>query len=72
MQNAESLFRVAKECVHDLNDDGVMYAEVRFAPELFEEKGLTLNEVITAVLQGFESGMCDVPIIVKGSLCAMR
>ena len=72
MQNKESLFRVAEECVHDLNDDGVMYAEVRFAPELFEEKGLTLNEVITAVLQGFESGMCDGEIIVKGILCAMR
>ena len=72
MQNEESLFRIAEECVHDLNNDGVMYAEVRFAPELFEEKGLTLDEVITAVLRGFESGMCDGEIIVKGILCAMR
>ena len=72
MQSEETLFRVAEECVHDLNDDGIMYAEVRFAPELFGEKGLTLDEIITAVLQGFESGMRDREIIVKGILCAMR
>ena len=72
MQNEETLFRIAEECVHDLNDDGVIYAEVRFAPELFEEKGLMLDEIINAVLQGFESGMRDREIIVKGILCAMR
>ena len=72
MQSEETLFRVAEECVHDLHDDGIMYAEVRFAPELFQEKGLTLDEVINAVLLGFESGMNDKEIIVKGILCAMR
>ena len=30
MQSEESLFRVAEECVHDLKDDGIMYAEVSF------------------------------------------
>ena len=59
MQSEETLFRVAEECVHDLNDDGIMYAEVRFAPELFGEKGLTLDEIITAVLQGLNRGWIE-------------
>src|SRR5882757_8860211 len=33
MQTPESLYRVARECALDLAEDGVVYAEVRFAPE---------------------------------------
>src|SRR5687768_4647129 len=54
MQTAEALTRVAKECAEDLADDGVVYAEVRFAPELHLEKGLELDAVVEAVLAGFE------------------
>ena len=34
MQTPDALARVARECAEDLADDGVVYAEVRFAPEL--------------------------------------
>ena len=56
MQTADALRRVAKECAEDLAADGVVYAEVRFAPELHLTQGLTLDEVVEAVLDGFRLG----------------
>ncbi|HEY0700353.1 MAG TPA: adenosine deaminase [Micromonospora sp.] len=56
MQTAEGLHRVAAECAVDLAADGVVYAEVRFAPEQHLERGLTLDEVVEAVLAGFAEG----------------
>ncbi len=72
MQTAEALTRVAKECVEDLHDDGVIYAELRFAPELFQREGLTLHAIVKAVLDGFELGKVGRAIIPKAILCAMR
>src|SRR5689334_2354620 len=57
MQRADHLTRVARECVEDLAADGVVYAEVRYAPEQHLEQGLTLEEVVRAVQQGFDEGM---------------
>ncbi|CAN5881781.1 adenosine deaminase [soil metagenome] len=56
MQTADALARVAAECAIDLATDGVVYAEVRFAPELHVESGLLLDEVIEAVQDGFARG----------------
>jgi adenosine deaminase len=56
MQTRESLVRVAAECAADLAMDGVVYAEVRFAPELHVEQGLSLKQVVEAVLAGFRDG----------------
>lgn len=77
MQHKEALERVALECVEDLANDGVVYAEVRFAPELHTEAGLELDEVVAAVLSGFNSGMAATaasgrPIVVRALLSAMR
>ena len=55
-QNAEALSRVSRECAEDLAADGVVYAEVRFAPELHVEQGLSLRQVVDAVLDGFDQG----------------
>src|SRR5690606_6502524 len=44
MQTADALHRVARECALDLAADGVVYAEVRFAPELHVRRGLALPE----------------------------
>jgi adenosine deaminase len=72
MQTKDALQRVAAECATDLADDGVVYAEVRFAPELHLEGGLTLDEVVDAVLEGFRIGSQGRNITV-GTLCtAMR
>jgi adenosine deaminase len=56
MQTADALVRVAAECAEDLAADGVVYAEVRFAPELHVETGLELDAVVEAVLEGFKVG----------------
>src|SRR6476620_6220962 len=56
MQTPAGLERVARECAEDLAADGVVYAEVRFAPEQHLEEGLTLDEVVEQVLLGFEAG----------------
>ena len=72
MQTGEALYRVATECAEDLARDGVVYAEVRFAPELHTERGLTLDEVVQAVLDGFRDGAKNRPIRVYALLTAMR
>ena len=56
MQTADALIRVARECAEDLAADGVVYAEVRFAPELHLERGLSLDQVVEAVQEGFRQG----------------
>ncbi|GAA2189244.1 adenosine deaminase [Micromonospora lupini] len=56
MQTGPSLRRVARECALDLAADGVVYAEVRFAPEQHLERELSLDEVVEAVLAGFAEG----------------
>jgi adenosine deaminase len=56
MQTAEGLFRVAREAAEDLAADGVVYAEVRWAPEQHTEDGLSLEQVADAVLAGFREG----------------
>ena len=77
MQTAEALRRVARECVEDLAFDGVAYAEVRFAPELHLEQGLSLDDVVAAVLAGFDDGrraaaQAGHPIVVGCLVTAMR
>ncbi|WP_104117904.1 adenosine deaminase [Arthrobacter sp. B1805] len=56
MQTREGLVRVAREFVEDLAADGVVYGEVRWAPEQHTQKGLTLDEAVEAVQEGLESG----------------
>ena len=59
-QSVSALARVSRECAEDLAADGVVYAEVRFAPELHVEKGLNEREIIEAVLSGFAQGVAAV------------
>ncbi|SOD71988.1 adenosine deaminase [Jatrophihabitans sp. GAS493] len=56
MQTRHGLIRVAREAAEDLADDGVVYAEIRWAPEQHTEAGLALTEVVEAVLEGFRQG----------------
>jgi adenosine deaminase len=56
MQTKDSLMRVARECVEDLAADGVVYAEIRWAPEQHTEQGLSLTQVVDAVLAGLREG----------------
>src|SRR3954466_8950062 len=52
MQTDTALRRVARECALDLSADGVVYAEIRYAPEQHLENGRSLDQVVEAVLAG--------------------
>ena len=77
MQTAAALSRVASECAQDLAADGIVYAEVRYAPELHVEGTLGLDDVVQAVQSGFREGerlaaRAGHPIRVGTLLTAMR
>ena len=77
LQDRDAIIRVAAECAEDLAADGVVYAEVRYAPELSTEKGLTLDEVVEANLEGFRIGSMRAAeaghqIVMKALVTAMR
>jgi adenosine deaminase len=72
MQTRDALERVAAECAEDLAADGVVYAEVRFAPELHQQQGLSLDEIVEAVLTGFRVGADRRGITVGLILSAIR
>ena len=72
MQSAAAIERVAAESVEDLAADGIVYAEVRFAPEQHLRAGLTLDEVVEAALAGVRRASTDRPIVVGLLLSAMR
>ncbi|MGI8762205.1 MAG: adenosine deaminase, partial [Jatrophihabitantaceae bacterium] len=56
LQTSAALTRVAREAAEDLAADGVVYAEVRWAPEQHTDSGLSLEQVVDAVLDGFRAG----------------
>jgi adenosine deaminase len=77
MQRPEAIHRIARECALDLAADGVVYAEVRFAPELATAEGLAIEYVVEAMVDGFAHGSREAaeaghPIQVGALLCAMR
>ncbi len=72
MQTRDAVERVAAECVEDLAADGVVYAEVRMAPELLTDGGLSLDEAVAAMLDGFRRGMSGRSITVALIVTAMR
>ena len=72
LQTPQALYRAAREAAEDLEADGVVYAEVRFAPELHTELGLPLDAVVTAVTDGFRDGSANGRIAVRALLTAMR
>lgn len=72
MQSAESLRRVAREFLEDMAADGVVYAEIRFSPVYHTGEGLTLDEVVEAVLAGLKEGEQEVGVAWGLIICAMR
>jgi len=72
MQTSDAIARVAAECVEDLAADGIVYAEIRMAPELLIDGGLTLDEAVQAMLAGLRAGAEGRPITVGLIVTAMR
>jgi adenosine deaminase len=57
MQTRDALVRVAREFVEDLAADGVVWGEIRWAPEQHLQQGLSLDEAVEAVQQGLDEGV---------------
>jgi adenosine deaminase len=72
MQSEEALERVAYEEVEDAALDGVIYLETRFAPVYHTRKGLTHQQVVSAVLRGLERGGSDFGVRSGLIICGMR
>lgn len=68
LQTKENLIRVSEELAIDLKNDGVIYAEVRFAPILHTNNGLSCEEVIESVIEGISR----VDIKINLIICLMR
>lgn len=72
MQTEEALKRVAYEAVLDWKEHNVVYGEIRFAPVLHLQNGLTMDQVVQAVLSGLDQGRRDTGVHYGLILCAMR
>ena len=72
MQREQDLVRVAKEAVIDLANDGVIYAEIRVAPEHFTKQNMALEQVVEAILEGYRLGEVETGLKVNTILCGMR
>jgi adenosine deaminase len=72
MQTPDALERVAYECGEDLARDGIVYAEVRYAPVFSTQGGMNLEQVVDAVVRGFERAEGRYPITLRQIICAMR
>jgi len=72
MQTPEAIERVAYECGEDLARDGVVYAEVRYAPVFSTTRGMRLEDVVRAIELGFARAERDHRIVLRQLVCAMR
>ena len=72
MQSEDALKRVAFELMEDMQKDGVVYTEVRFAPFLHTNKGLNVEQVMTAVLAGLSEGRKATGVGFGLIVCALR
>lgn len=72
MQTMENLKRTSFELVEDLARENYIYAEIRFAPHLHLKKGLSLEEVVEAVIAGVKEAEAKYDIEANILLCIMR
>lgn len=72
MQKKESIERISYELLEDLSKENIKYVEVRFAPYLHMEEGLSFDEVIDSVLRGMRRAKKDFNILSNGILICMR
>ena len=72
LQTEEGLKRAAYELVRDAAGEGVRYIEVRFAPMLSTERGLSCREVIASVVEGLKAGAREYRVFASAIVCAMR
>lgn len=72
MQNKENLKRISYELIEDVNRENVKYIEIRFAPLFHVARGLSVKEVIEALLEGLREGEKDFGVKSNLIICVMR
>ncbi len=72
LQSPPALRRAAAELVEDWKADGVVYGEVRFAPQLHGRQGMTLDEAVSAVAEGLADGRAATGVTTGLLLCCLR
>lgn len=72
MQDEEDIARIAEELCEDAWAEGVWYLEVRFSPILHQKKGLSLSQVVDAVLLGLRTGEAKTGIMTGVIICGIR
>ena len=72
MQQRDYLVRIAREVVEDLAADGVIYGEIRFAPQLHLRNGLNMQEVLDAVDEGLKQGERQTGMKTGLIVCCLR
>ena len=71
LQTEEALEYAACDLVKRLAGQGLVYAEIRFAPQLHKQKGLTQGQAVEAVVKGVRTGCKETGIYAGVLLCAM-
>src|SRR5436305_11905896 len=72
MRTEEAAERLANECGEDLARDGIVYAEIRYAPVFHTARGLNLEQIVQSVARGFERAERAHSITLRQLICAMR
>ncbi len=72
LQSRQALSVTARELMRLLAEDGVIYAEIRFAPLLHTRKGLSGQEVVDTVLQALQDSPQAGQVQTQLILCTLR
>lgn len=73
MQTPEALTRITRELVERLDREGLIYAELRFAPQYHLRGGMTQEDAVRAAIEGLHAGLDACKTLKAGLiLCAMN
>jgi adenosine deaminase len=72
LQTAPALERAAYELLEDMADENIIYAEIRYAPQLCTRRGLSMQQVIDAVTAGLQAGVEQLGVRTGQILCCLR
>ncbi|SUN10263.1 Adenosine deaminase [Streptococcus agalactiae] len=72
LQTKEALRFAAYDVARQAALENVIYIEIRFAPELSMDKGLTASDTVSAVLEGLADAQKEFNIVARALVCGMR
>ncbi|HGI8715495.1 TPA: adenosine deaminase [Streptococcus agalactiae] len=72
LQTKEALRFAAYDVARQAALENVIYIEIRFAPELSMDKGLTASDTVLAVLEGLADAQKEFNIVARALVCGMR